>query len=80
MPPVSRVNCGVPLTVTASLKVIVTAMTSSALYVPLAVVDVTEETVGAVSSAEVKFQVVLSAIPAKLLSDGSSKAAASILT
>ena len=45
--PVSRVNCGVPVTVTASLKVTVIAATSPTFKVPSEVVDVTPVTVGA---------------------------------
>ena len=41
---------GVPATLTASLKLTVTGITVPALYVPFAVVDVTEPTVGAVVS------------------------------
>ena len=48
--PVSRVNCGVPLTVTASVNVTVIAATSPTLRVPSEVVEVTLETVGTTPS------------------------------
>ena len=50
MLPVSRVNCGVPVTVTASEKVMVIAITPSALKVPSAVVAETADTVGCAPS------------------------------
>ena len=49
-PPVSRVNCGVPLTVTASVNVTVIAATSPIFNVPSEVVEVTLETVGTTPS------------------------------
>ena len=50
MTPVSRVNWGVPVTTTASLKVIVIAITSPILKLPLSVVAVTADTLGTVVS------------------------------
>ena len=47
---VLSVICGMPVTVTGSLKLTVTAMTVPALYEPFAVVVVAELTVGAVVS------------------------------
>ena len=50
MLPVSRVNCGVPVTVTASEKVTVMAITPPALKVPSAVAAETADTVGCAPS------------------------------
>ena len=47
---VFSVICGVPVTVTFSLKLTVTRITEPALYEPLAVAEVTELTVGAAVS------------------------------
>ena len=68
MTPVSRVNCGVPVTVTASLKVIVIATAPPRLIVPSAVVDVTAEIVGTTPS-------ITSALlaPKELLAAGATK-------
>jgi len=48
--PVSKVICGVPLTVTASENVTVTFTASPALYAASVVVEVTPDTVAAVVS------------------------------
>ena len=48
--PVSRVNCGVPLTVTASVNVTVIGMTSLILKEPSETKEVTLETVGTTPS------------------------------
>jgi len=48
--PVSRVICGVPVTVTDSEKFTCTEMESPALYDPSAVDADTDDTVGAVES------------------------------
>ena len=50
MPPVSSVSCGVPDTVTDSLKVTWMDIASPTLKVPFAVDDVTDDTVGTVVS------------------------------
>ena len=44
--PVSKVSCGVPVTVTTSLNSTVIAITSPVRYLPLSVVEVIEATVG----------------------------------
>ena len=50
--PVSNVICGLPVTVTDSEKFTCTSMTSPASYDPFAVDADTDDTVGAVVSAE----------------------------
>ena len=50
--PVSSVNCGVPVTVTASENVIVMAITSPALYDPLAVEELMLDTLAIGSANE----------------------------
>jgi len=57
--PVSKVICGVPVTVTASVKVTLISITSPALYVPLALLEETDETVGAVVSSALLVAVAL---------------------
>lgn len=48
--PVSSVSCGVPVTVTASLKLTCTEITEVAAYEPFVVDELTDVTVGAVVS------------------------------
>ena len=48
--PVSSVSCGVPATVTASLKLTCTEIAEVAAYEPLVVDELTDETVGGVVS------------------------------
>ena len=50
MVPVSSVSCGVPVTVTTSLSSTAIAMTSPILYVPSAVFELTDDTVGGLAS------------------------------
>ena len=77
--PVVLYNVILPLTASTISSKVITRLEPTATGSALSAGD-NVVIVGSVTSAEVKFQVVLSAIPAKLLSDGSSKAAASILT
>ena len=48
--PVSRVSCGVPVTVTASLKLTCTEIAELVVYEPFVVDELTDETVGGVVS------------------------------
>ena len=48
--PVSSVSCGVPVTVTASLKLTCTEIAEVAAYEPFVVDELTDETVGGVVS------------------------------
>ena len=66
--------------VTASEKVTVRGITSPCLYLPLAVVLVTELITGSSVSREIKFQVVVSLMPAYALPALSVSAVASICT